>query len=242
MKNQTTKVNRPKLVAKGMILVFLLTSAVSFFGCYFGPTIGYQWEVDTHKEFMDEIKEYNSTHDNFINTFISFDLDKNENISKRIYHFSTVANRAKVDKFGLCDKICSTWNVHFAFYLKSNIENNEHNEYAYKIGCYYRDVQYNFLKQDEIQIRQGKTRNCGDEGRDFYYQVTLNGYSGEPENRIYQNAYHYEIFVNNTRFGCIHISSIDEASEEKLDEIIQMLLDSLVVINAEDFFIWRDKK
>ena len=48
--------------------------------------------------------------------------------------------------------------------------------------------------------------------------------------------------VNDTLKCNIHISSIEEASEEKLNEIIQMLLDSLVVINAEDFFIWRDKK
>ena len=30
--------------------------------------------------------------------------------------------------------------------------------------------------------------------------------------------------------------------KEKLDEIIQMLLDSMVVINADDFFIWRGIK
>ena len=35
MKNPTTKLNKSKLVARGMLLVFLLTSVVSFVGCSF---------------------------------------------------------------------------------------------------------------------------------------------------------------------------------------------------------------
>ena len=48
------------------------------------------------------------------------------------------------------------------------------------------------------------------------------------------------VTVNGVEVACIHISSIEEASEEKLDEIIQMLSDSLVVINTDEWFIWRD--
>ena len=50
------------------------------------------------------------------------------------------------------------------------------------------------------------------------------------------------MYKNGTEFACLHISSIDEASEEKLAELVQMMQDSLVVINTEKFFIWRNVK
>ena len=48
------------------------------------------------------------------------------------------------------------------------------------------------------------------------------------------NIYHYKLLVNEKKFACIHISSIEEASEEKLEEIVQMLIDSMVIINTEE--------
>lgn len=38
------------------------------------------------------------------------------------------------------------------------------------------------------------------------------------------------------------ISSIDELNSIELEEIKQMLMNSLVVINTDVLFIWRDKK
>ena len=45
----------------------------------------YEWEVDTHDEFVKNIEKYNSINDGFVDTFISFDLDDNTEITKRLY-------------------------------------------------------------------------------------------------------------------------------------------------------------
>ena len=235
MKNQKTKFNKSKLAARVMLVILLITSAVGLFGCYFGATIVYNWEVNMHDEFVAEIEKYNSVNDGFINTFISFDLDKNEDVSKRIYQFYTITNNGGVNKFGLCDKICSFWNIGLMFYLKSNIENSDHNEHAYKIICSYDNVEYTFSEYDKIEIKQNNTDKCGCKRElDMYYHEHLGYSSFEIEDKIYTNAYYFEMLVNDVKFACIHISSIEEASEEKLNEIIQMLLDNMVIINTEE--------
>ena len=219
MKNQT-KFNKSKLVARGMILVFLLTSAASFFGCYFGPTLSYNWSVETHSQFVQEIERFNSVNDGSVNTFISFDLEDNKDVSYIIYKLSTIANDAVIKKNGLHDEVCNL-SVDIIYFLKSNTENNEHSEHAYKVNFHYGGY-HQFSNQDKIEIRHNSTPNCQGMCEDAWYKDSM----------IYKNAYYYNTFVNDLQIGCIHISSIDEASEEKLDEIIQMLYDSLVIINT----------
>ena len=77
----------------------------------------------------------------------------------------------------------------------------------------------------------------------LYEEIALQHQNIEDEElSIYNYSYHYSLYVNGAEYCCIHISSIEEASGEKLDEIIQMLLDNMVILNPKDFFIWRDKK
>lgn len=239
MKKQKTKFNKSKLFARVMLVILLVASAVSLFGCYFGPTIGYRWYVNTHEEFVQKIEEFNSINDGVIDTFISFDLDENEEVSERWYWFVTSAIKTAKEKLGLCDKICNTYAIYQLFYLKANTQNNEHEDCAFKIACFYRDAQYNFSENDKIEVKKGTTFNgevvpeqqCG-EFQDEYKDFGID-YSNLPENMIYNYSNHYEFFVNDKEFMCIHISSVDEVSEEKYEEIIQMLLDNMVVINVE---------
>lgn len=227
-----------------MLVTLLITSVLMLTSCVWGPTIAYEWQVESHSEFVEEIEKFNSTNDEYISTFISFDLDENENISKQIYHFNTIANKSAVNKYGLCDKICSTFDIDIMYYIRSNIENAEYQDYAYLVGCYYRDVSFNFSAQDNIEIKRCNTyegeysdRQCSHAYEDQKYFGSI-----DSDTFIYNHTYHYEIFVNDTEVACIHISSIDETSEEKLNEIINMLYDSLVVLNTEKVFIWRDKE
>ena len=229
MKKQHFKINKDEFVTRVIIFIFLITSTVGLFGCYFGPTISYEWNVQTHVEFVEEIEKFNSLNDGVVNAFISFDLDNCEDISEKYYQFSAVANKGAVNKYGLCDKFShGPLYIDLVYYLKSNVENDEHNEHAYKIHCSYGDVQYNFSEDDKIEIQNNMTHNCGDVHEDHYYGMRTS------KNMIYNNVYLYEFFVNDVRFACIHISSIGEASEETLGEIIQMLLDSIVILNTEE--------
>ena len=217
-----------------VLVVILIASTLMLTSCIWGPTIGYNWKVENHGSFVEKIVEFNSTHDDFVESFISFNFDENENVTKQIYSFDTIANKSAVAKYGLCDKTCSTFNIDIMYYLKSNIDNIEYQDYAYQIGCYYRDVRFNFSKDDKIEIKQGNTyegepseNQCSHSYEDMKYAKMLHS-----DTIIYNHTYHYEIFVNDTKVACIHISSIDEASEEKLNEIINMLYDSLVIINT----------
>ena len=231
MKNQKTN-NRSlisKITARVMLVVLLLAGVLNLFGCYFGPTVAYNWCVNTHDEFVVEIEKYNSVNDGFVNTFISFDFDDNKDISEKYYQMCTTVNKGAVYKYGLCDKYSDgPIYIELVYYFKSNIENDQYSEHAYKIYCVYGDVEYSFSEYDKIEIQNTMTHNCVSLYKDRYYGDRTS------ENMIYNNVYHYEFLVNGVEFACIHISSIKEASEEKLEEIVQMLMDSMVIINTEE--------
>ena len=91
---------------------------------------------------------------------------------------------------------------------------------------------------DIIEIKFGGNHSSCVQDDLYYTGSKAEGWQ-KSEKKIYSYVYHYQINVNNTKFGCLHISSVDEINEEKLAEIIQMMGDSLVVLNTEEFFIWR---
>ena len=243
MKNSNTKT---KLAARVMLLVLLLASTVSFAGC---GKFEYEWEVNTHREFVEKIKQYNSVHDLYVNTFISFDLDNNEQVSKSLYSQFTMlfpsANSFSQKNGYIYDIHEDGLSTRFLFYLKNDGENP--NEYAYKVKCNFVIADFNFTENNKIEILSSE---CGNSSSEFYslkydlaYEESLkiNG-SNDEKNPFYNYVYHYSIYVDGAEVCCIHISSMDEASKEKLAEIIQMMQDSLVVLNTEKFFIWRDNK
>ena len=184
MKKQNSKINKTKLITRVIISFLLMAKMLSLTSCMWGPTIAYNWKVETHNEFVKEIEKYNSIHDEFINTFISFDLDNNENISNRMYRFSTIANKSAVHKYGLCDKVGRTFNVEFACHLRLNVENND---YPYQIGCYYRDTQYNFSEKDKIEIKKGNPYD----GKDLSSQCNHMSKDRKYTEKIFSDLYIY---------------------------------------------------
>ena len=231
---------KTKLVARVMLLVLLLASSTNLTGCM---NFLYDWEVNTHEEFVKEVEKYNSINNGSVDTFISFDLDSYETVSKKMYNFKAMPGyKGLVEKYGLYDIYDEYYDIYQVFYLSY-----DYHEYAYKIRYHYNrnHTQNNFTQQDKIEITISDEKHCDSIEADLYYQASLDNGSVSyrvEENRLYSHTYYYEVYVNGVNFGCIHISSIEEASEEKLAEIIQMMQDSLVVINTEKNFIWRDQK
>ena len=236
---------KTKLISRVMLLVLLLASAVNLVGCGF---FEYEWEVDSHEKFAQKIEEYNSRHDLYVDTFISFDLDDNNEVTKRLYSaFSIISTKSKSFSKNhgyICDIHDEVLAIRFLYYLKSTDENV--NDYAYKIKCNCRKVDFNFTENDDIEIVPSKCKiysNYDSPSNDLMYEASLITESNDKEKyTVYNHAYHYSLNVNGVEVCCIHISSIEEATEEKLAEIIQMMQDSLVVLNTEKFFIWRDNK
>ena len=225
------QMNKTKLIARVLVLVLLVTSVLSFAGC---GVIPYSWEVYSHAEFVKKIEKYNSINDGSIDTFISFNLDSNENVTQKMYCLKTVVNKTLRKKLGFVDILNRHYTIRQVFYLRK--ENNSH-EFAYKIACKYDRIDNNFTEYDKIEITQFEHHCTG--GYDPYYEATRMS-SDTKVIWMYDHYYEYVIYVNDVEIGCIHISSIDEVSEEKLNEIIQMLYDSLVVINTKEWFVWRD--
>ena len=232
MKNTNLKLDKTKLVARLMIVILLLTSALTLASC---GIFAYEWETYSHEGFVSKVNEYNSIHDIYVDTFISFDLDSNEEVSERIYYFRSGLKKKMHDKI-LYDIYNKSYDVAQVFYL-----NSDKYEHAFKITCKYGRIKNNITEEDKIEIKSlSKHFDC--ESGEMYYQASLEIDNREEANRIYEHIYRYEIYVNDVNIGCVHISCIEEATEEKLNEIIQMLSDSLVVLNTEKYFIWRDNK
>ena len=235
--------NLQKVIARVMTLILLLVISLTLSSC--PSPIPYDREVYSHEEFVKQIETYYSCHDLFVETYISFDLDDNDAVSKSIYFTATNVN-SKARGFNIKHGyVCDRYNddgllFRFIYYLKT-----KENDYGYKIKCFNRIFDYNFNENDKIEILSSQVFNCKgnlDFKYDLMYEELACQLLIEPDAAIYNHTYHYSFCVNGLEMCCIHISSIEEASEEKLDEIIQMLLDSLVILNPDDFFIWRGVK
>ena len=228
-----------------MLVTLLITSVLMLTSCGY---VEYDIEVNSHKDFVNNIDNYNSLHDFYVDTFISFDLDENEMVSKSIYYVFTLMPLSSRNFLIEHGYICDIHNDGLAqilvFYLRG--ENESSSDRAYKIKCSFSKVPFNYTSEDEIKITNSNCTYYSENStlrKDEFYEDTLLTQAGiEEKDRIYNHVYHYSLCVNDVQACCIHISSIDEASEEKLNEIIDMLYDSLVVLNTEEVFIWRDKE
>ena len=76
--------------------------------------------------------------------------------------------------------------------------------------------------QTGFKPNQGKTETTG----------IRNNQEAEPIAKVELDSGEI-IYLNDTNFGCVHISSIEEASHEELDGICKLLMDNIVIINTE---------
>ena len=220
-----------------LILIVLLMNLTSCKQMYY-------WEADTHEEFADYIEKYGELHDLHVDTFISFDLDdKDEVLTKQYTVFSMIspfANDFERKHGYICDFYSDVLAVRFLYYLRGDEENA--NEYAYKIKCTCSRVGFNYTEDDEIDILPSECSTYNESSNpsfdSMYEESVLRAGEGVD---MYSYYYHYSVYVNNVKACCIHISSIDEPSKEKLEQIVQMLKDSIVVLNAEGMLLWSDK-
>ena len=216
-----------KFTSKMMFLILILTISLTCSSCVFGwGMYSSGWSVYDHQSFVEKIEEFNSKHNAYVDTFISFDLDSNEEILEKYYYFQAVSS-SKQSKDTPYDKYTNHFHeVVILFYLSGYKI-----EYKSQTG-----LSGNFTDKAEFDIKSGGKHGMDCKEDALYYQDSDNS------KKIYNYAYYYKLYVNDVEFGCVHISSVDEPSEEKLNELLQMMEDSLVVINTEKFFIWRKLK
>ena len=237
MKNTNLKLNKTKLVARLMVVILFLTTLLNLSGCIFRSTMVYDKEYYSHEDFVNIIEHYNSVNNGSVDTFISFDLDSNDNVFNSIYHLSLrTNNKGLIQKYGFLDIYDEFYTVQQLYYLNST---------QYKILYHYdrNQARQDFSGDDKVEIKVNDKKNCPYSSHDLDYHESFNttGYMDEEGvvhvkelyTRMYNYVYHYELSINDMKCGCIHISSIYNASEEKLAEITQLLMDNIVIINTE---------
>ena len=238
MKNENLKFNKTKFVARLMLVILLLTTLLNLSGCIFRSTMVYDREYYSHEEFVNIIEHYNSVNNGSVDTFISFDLDFNDNVSNSIYRFSLITNnKGLIQKYGFLDIYDEFYRVKQLYYL---------NDTQYKILYHYdrNQARQEFKQDDKMEIRISDKTHCNSFSHDLDYHESFNTTSYIDEEgktqtkelytRMYNYAYYCELYINDMECGCIHISSKLEMSTEKFEEIFKLLLDNIVIIGKEE--------
>ena len=237
MKNQKPN-NRgliSKIIARVMLVLLLLTSAMSFVSCdlydFFGYSTSDMYYYDTHSEFVTFIEKFNSENDGFASTFISFDFDSNDMISDTYYSLGGIIYH-KRNTDTIYDKYQDNITVGMCFYIKEINNDGKLLNNAYQIICAYNpnNLNYNFDENDSISLRlldNVENKPSGWENNSTDIQIN-------PNEIIYNYVASCLIDVNGTDLITIYIGSLEEnISQEKLDEICKLLMDNIVIINTE---------
>ena len=173
MKNQTTKLNKSKLVARVMLVVFLMTSVVSFTACG-GGLVNRTIQFRSYGELLEYLERYNSQNDGFVNTYISFDFDNNERVQIYEYSLKTVWKLQPSFKNGVIDteyadhydkdRPNDSFGCDMIFYIDDVASSGEKIERAYQIYCFYTSPKdYNFYQGDDVAIKCVDTYYIGDD-------------------------------------------------------------------------------
>jgi hypothetical protein len=226
MKKQKIKFNKSKLVARVMLVILLVASALNFGAC------GKGWSqfsgcYYSHTEFMEFVKEYNSINDGEVLTFLSIDLD--DVPCYKCYEVAGVT-KTKNNKLLIYDKYMTNGvGVMICIYLDDVDESGTLIENAYQIVCVDTNTKHKYYSIDSLSLFDSV-----DEEPIYIQYGNRSDVFYNPTENAYNHIQTYNLNTNGNTVMQITIASLEkEMSQEKLDEIIQMLYDRLVIINTE---------
>ena len=149
MKNQTTKFNKSKLVARGMLVVFLLYSVLAMVAC--GSSSEFSKMYASNQEFVDFIEKFNSQNDGSVSTFVSFDFDNDVFVMDKVYQIHLIEQRYFFDKgYRIFDKYQSGMTVKMAFHFDNLDKNTNAVGCAYQVLCSYGQGDFAFDENADI--------------------------------------------------------------------------------------------
>lgn len=228
--NQTIKAN---ILSKVVIYVVLGMVVVMLSSCFMYMA-EYCASFYTHSEFVNFIERYNSKNDGYVSTFISFDFDSNEAVADKQYAVGTVAKFNRyTHKTKIFDKYYDDLAVQIVLLLDGEDENNDVVRNAYQVVCRYSSSysDFNFYQTDDFSYTKLDENN---EKSKFPYNIHKSSYYN-PDDLEYNYACTYNLNVNGIYVMEIAIASLEEEiSHEKIDEILQILMDNIVIINTEE--------
>ena len=205
-----------------LLALAMLFTALTLSGCWFedGGLVDDDIDMDTHGEFVSFLERYNSKNDGFKSSFISIDAKAIPYLEDSIYRFSAVHNYGDSVFYDNNTKLSR---ITMYFYL------NEPSIGELKIKCFYDKKDIHFSDSDNFEI------NLVESFKPQYFDyVDERTDNYETSAGKYKFVYQLELMINNNREMLINISSVNEMSEEKIEEISDMLLSEMIVINT-----WR---
>ena len=229
MKNTNLKLNKTKLVAKLMLVVVWVISAVSLFACNggYGSRVDRSVLLDTNNDFVKFIERYNSKNDGVVYTFIAFDFDSYAKVKLYKYELNTMW-KAGYDLNKMYDK-----NHSDGFRCNAIFHIDEINA---QIQCKYSTKNYNFYQNDNISFEfiESYQAFAPDGVREEYADLRTFNFETLDYDRYYEYMYVYKISINQKEEVTVKITLENEITREKLDEIVQLLVDNITIINTED--------
>jgi len=226
---------------KRIIIALILVSLVfSLTACPGGirAQVDRTREFESHEDLVEFVEKYSSQNDGFVETFVSFDFGDSSTVKPYRYYLHT---SQLIKKHWLTGDIVSE-----EIYAKGH-SNGFVCEFVFyddvvgaQIVCeYITSKTENFYQNDEISISFEKSyleNSALNDGKilydDFYEIRTVDIENAKYENR-YNYLYLYQIKINGEDKISVKIASKSELPQEKLDELCEILLDSIVIINTE---------
>ena len=219
------------------IICLLIILLLSLSSCdHFGGMVSSSLPFDSCEDLAEFVSKYNSKRDDFTFTFVLFDFPESSGIETYLYKAWTTRDFKRNLFTGeniyeeFYDKTHGkTFLFDMIFYMDEASANDSIIERAYQIHCRYMTPYYNFYQSDEMRIELISSNTSAHSEDMSSWTLETHSYT-----RYYRYKYIYKLYVNDVETVTITVSAENEPSAEKLEEICQLLLDNIVIINAEE--------
>lgn len=225
-----------RIISIALILISLVFSLTACPGGI-NPQVDRTREFESHEQFLEFINKYSSQNDGFVETFVSFVFDDHDAVKPYRYYLHT---NQHIKKHWITGEIISD-----EIYANNHLNGFVGEMFFYddtifaQIMCeYITSRTENYYQNDEVSIEFVKSYHengfLDDKVSydDFYEVRTFDVENAKYENR-YNYLYLYQIKVNGENKISVKITTKCELSQEKLTELCNVLMDSIVIINME---------
>ena len=202
------------------VLICILLSCLS--SCGFGklgPNYMHFDECSNEKEFEELLKVYNTKH----RSFLSFDFDNSDKINKSIYRFYVIYNHDKYlfdgayyDYKGISEAV-----LYFCFASNSSSQYEDLDENDFEIECLYSQKGIKIENVNQIKIKPDEQANSKIKDK----------FKNDSMGIINDYEYEYVIYVGDEKYMDMRISTVRQLSNQELSKLLDMLMDSVVVID-----------